>query len=360
MGTRVHVPFDIFAMQVDVPVSTMVRDGAFGWSCGQCPLDREGAVVYPGDLVAQSGFVCDMIETVLHRAEFVAASVARLHVYFVESRAGEGDAIRDLFRRRFPHGPALVLIPVPHFYYEGMLIEVDVFAGTGLVARQVRPSPPVALEIAEADGLVFVSVLSEPDPTGSVAQCLASVETALRAEDLFADNLVSDHWFLSGVSEPSAPAVLPKSGYVTASDALVRVGTAGPVRLGGSLVLSSRLPTARIGAGADNPLRISGRRSDRLCWINGTVRDQAGDLVDQTQAIMAGIAEALATLNMAFENVTKLTAHYVGGATPEELHANMKIRHGYYARPGPASTGLPVFALNHADCRIAIDVVAVV
>ncbi|MEM1045198.1 MAG: hypothetical protein AAGL24_03560 [Pseudomonadota bacterium] len=359
MGNRVHVPFDVFAMQVDVPVSTLVRDGALGWTCGQFQLDREGTVVFSGDLIAQSGFVCDMIETVLRRAEFEAVSIARLHVYFVETRPGEGDAILDLFRTRFPHGPALVLIPVPHFYYEGMLIEVDVFAGTGAVARQVRPASPVALEITEADGLVFVSALSDTGPTRSVAECLASIETGLHAEDLSSDYLISDHWFLSGPSDPSARAVLPASGYVTSSDALVRVGAAGPARLAGSLVFSSRSPAARIDAGTGNPVQVTGRRTDRLVWISGTDRDAAGDLVGQTRAIMAGIADALAAQDMSFDNVAKLTAHYVGGATPQELHANMKIRHGYYSRPGPASTGLPVSALNHPDCRIAIDVVAV-
>ena len=54
MSRRLYVPFDVFAMQEDVSVSTLVRDGNLGWTCGQCPLDREGNVVAPNDLVSQA------------------------------------------------------------------------------------------------------------------------------------------------------------------------------------------------------------------------------------------------------------------------------------------------------------------
>lgn len=359
MGNRVHVPFDVFAMQVDVPVSTMVRDGGFGWTCGQCPLDRQGAVVSPGDLIAQALFVCDMIETVLRRAAFEAGSAARLHVYFVETRQGAGDALLDVLRKRLRHDPIIVLIPVPHFYYEGMLIEVDVFAGTGLGSRKVRHDGPVDFEIVEADGLVHVSARAEPGLSGTADIWLAAVEKSLRAEGLFADDLVSDHWFLSGVAEPSFLSPPPISGLLTNSDALVRVGGPGPARLTGSLSFSPGSPTGKIAADVEAGPRISGRRNERLCWIGGSHADPSGNLVDQTRTIMSGLAEALERQDMSFDNVTKLTAHYVGGASPEELHDNMIIRHGFYARPGPASTGLPVSALNNPHCRIAIDVVAI-
>ena len=42
MGKRSYVPFDVFAMRVDVPVSTAVRHGHLGWTCGQCPLTDRG------------------------------------------------------------------------------------------------------------------------------------------------------------------------------------------------------------------------------------------------------------------------------------------------------------------------------
>lgn len=68
MRERSCVPFDVFAIRVEVPVSTAVRDGGLGWTCGQCPLTEQGAVYAPGDLRAQAEFVCDMIDTVMTRA----------------------------------------------------------------------------------------------------------------------------------------------------------------------------------------------------------------------------------------------------------------------------------------------------
>jgi enamine deaminase RidA (YjgF/YER057c/UK114 family) len=73
---------------------------------------------------------------------------------------------------------------------------------------------------------------------------------------------------------------------------------------------------------------------------------------------MQGLDTGLRAAGKSFADVVKLTAHYTGGATEEELHGNMKVRHGFYASPDPASTGLPVAGLGSEKCRIAIDVVA--
>ena len=70
---------------------------------------------------------------------------------------------------------------------------------------------------------------------------------------------------------------------------------------------------------------------------------------------MEVLAETLAAEGMDFSSVVKSTSHYVGGSTPEELYANMMIRNGYYRRPGPASTGLPVSGLADRNSRIVVD-----
>ena len=61
---------------------------------------------------------------------------------------------------------------------------------------------------------------------------------------------------------------------------------------------------------------------------------------------------------LSFANVVKVTAHYVGEASAEDLHQNLEIRHSHYARPGPASTGLRVTSLLNPDALIAIAVIA--
>ena len=95
-----------------------------------------------------------------------------------------------------------------------------------------------------------------------------------------------------------------------------------------------------------------------MTWISGVCADPVRNLVGQTESIMAGLDQSLKAAGLSFADVVKLTAHYVGGASADELHGKMKVTHGYYASPGPASTGIPVHALLNPDCRIAIDIVA--
>ncbi len=80
MIPRVHVPFDHWAMPVDVQVSQLVRVGDLAWSCGQCPLDDKGQVLAPGDLQAQGKIVCNYIDAMLPRAGLAKEHVAQLVV----------------------------------------------------------------------------------------------------------------------------------------------------------------------------------------------------------------------------------------------------------------------------------------
>ena len=155
MGERSYVPFDVFAMRVEVPVSTAVRVCDLGWTCGQCPLTDQGAVHAPGDLLAQTELVCDMIETVMARAGFTSSSVGKLHVYHAAGAVLEAVDMLALIAGRFDHGPLIVPIPVPHFYYDGMLIEVDVFAADNLQIRAPVDSDGVQLHVADAGDQVW-------------------------------------------------------------------------------------------------------------------------------------------------------------------------------------------------------------
>lgn len=350
MGKRTFVPFDVFAMAVDVPVSTLVRDSGLGWTCGQCPLDREARIVAPDDLAAQSRFVCDMIETVAGRGGFAARDVAALHVYYAETAPGEGEAALEIFAGRFPHGPVVVPIPVPHFYYEGMLIEVDVFLAEGMDPPVSLAHGPIGLRIASAENCIHVGV------EGPVSH-LEGIPRALEANGLAAAALLADHWFLPQETAAGCVTGLRDSPYATSPDAAVVIGPGRPDRIAASLVFAAAGGASRLKSIAtEEDLRVRLRRHGQACWISGVAPDPANDLVGQTRAIMDAIARALDGEGLSFGDVVKLTAHYVGGATPEELHGNMKVRHGYHASPGPASTGLPVTALACPDARIAIDV----
>ena len=90
MQDRLHVPFDVFAMREDVCVSSLVRAGGLGWTCGQCPLDPQGRVIAPHDLLAQAQIVCDMIDDLVPRARFGGAEIGKLNVHYAEGSTGDG------------------------------------------------------------------------------------------------------------------------------------------------------------------------------------------------------------------------------------------------------------------------------
>ena len=55
---RSCVPFGkMWGMRLDHPYSSLVTEGDYAWTCGQCPLDTSGNVLYANDLVAQAKLV---------------------------------------------------------------------------------------------------------------------------------------------------------------------------------------------------------------------------------------------------------------------------------------------------------------
>lgn len=358
MGPRKHVPFDVFAMQVDVPVSTMVCDGDYGWTCGQCPLDRHGQVVAPGNLVAQTEFVCDMIETVVRRGGFDIAGVAKLNVYYSDPASDQGQAALRTVHDRFPHGPVIVPIQVPYFYYDGMMIEVDVFTGPSIQAPETGQDDSGTLQIVRSGDLTWASIATDLTETRSVSEGLGRIRSLLVDNGLDVDRMISDHWFLSGAGRQHLQDVDIDADFLTNPHALVHNQSDRPAKLVGELTFTAK-PVARDHTDEEHgTLKIFSRRSDPFVWISGVCTEQSAGLVEQTRSIMSGIERSLGVHGLSFENVTKLTAHYVGGASAEDLHGNMTVRHGYYSNPGPASTGLPVYGLLDPQCRISIDAVA--
>ena len=71
---------------------------------------------------------------------------------------------------------------------------------------------------------------------------------------------------------------------------------------------------------------------------------------------MAAIDETMRARGWRFDDVCKATTHYVGSSAAEDLHDNMTVRNGYYRRPGPASTGVPVAGFPFSSSKISVDV----
>src|SRR5215472_10972821 len=115
-----RIPFSaLWSMRIEHPYSLLVREGGFAWTCGQCPLSKDGAVLAPGDLVAQASHVDRYIRHLFEKAGLAPESVGKLVVYYEARDPAETARMLSLFRAAYP-GAILLPIAIPFFYYEGM------------------------------------------------------------------------------------------------------------------------------------------------------------------------------------------------------------------------------------------------
>lgn len=333
------LPFDdVWKMRIDHPYSLVVKDGPLVWSCGQCPLDGDGAVLFSGDLMAQAEAVAGFIAHYLRDMGCAVSAIGRLVVYYVKTREGDAEALAALFHARL--GPAFLVLPVavPHFYYDGMLIEVDVYGSTSprTSSEHVDAATGLRLSVVDAGPFVWANLIVPSTPVDAGA-----TERLIAEAGLSRDCLLAEQWF--GSSDAENTVRMPFDG-AAASAELIFAGT--PVRKERRTIAPPSFPDARVA--------LTFACSREHFHIAAADESGTADIVGQTGAIMEAVDLTLRAKHLGFADIRKATTYYVSGSTAEELHDNMQIRNRYYARPGPASTGLPVegFARSRASIRV--------
>ncbi|WP_431298274.1 hypothetical protein [Tabrizicola sp. BL-A-41-H6] len=323
-----HLPMGLmWSMPVPVACSLAVaalgQGGGLAASCGQCPLDTEGRVLDPDDPVAQARRVAVSTAGVL--AHLPPGHQAALLVVYHSADAGAQTAamlavLGDAF-------PSAVLAPVrlPHFYYPGMRIEVDLYAIAGTPRVTVLRRVDAEVSVIDGGALRLVH-LAAPDA--------ALAQTVLSAAGLDARHLLSAQWFGNTAPpdlwtpDPAARVLLPQGSGLSA----VLTFAPGPVsahRTEGGAIL---------------------RSAGRFAWLSATAA--LADLANAAEVAM----DALALSSLPALTMLKATTHYAGGPGPDDLHGNLAVRHARFPRPGPASTGVPVAGLSAAT--LAIDMLA--
>ena len=346
-------PSELWSMRIEHPYSLLVREGGFAWSCGQCPLSAEGAVLAPNELVAQATHVDGYIRQLLEKADLGPASVGKLVIYHEAGDARATERMLSLFRAAYP-GAILLPVATPFFYYEGMRIEVDVHAAERRAPLVTREGPGFRLHAIDAGDLVWASIEAARtlDP-----RALAG---ALKAAGVSAETLLADHWFVSADATAEALAAVNRAGLVTDPGAAAGVRLPEAVVAMGELTFAGGSAFETLAVPAHPGVALIARGSEHHFWIAARSLAPALGLVGETKAIMAAVAETLRARGWRFEAVTKATTHYVGSSAAEDLHDNMAVRNAYYRRPGPASTGLPVAAFPFSPSKIAVDVLGVI
>lgn len=341
----------LWRMPIPVPVSLLLRQGNHAWSCGQLSLGADGQVLHPDDLAAQSRQVCDYVEEILDRADLPIGTIRRALLYYLHRSDEARDEMVAIFRTRLGTEVILDPVPLPHFYYDGVALEVGVFCGMATTGREtgVDDHGPVSLQ---TDGeTAWARVEARPDALGSA---LDRLDATLEANDLDPTRCLSEHWFApTGALEPVADQ-LAAAGW-GCDRFVVDVGPSADTVSGVLVIVRSTVADRATEREPTTGVVTTVRRIGGLTWLHGRCIDPEADLVQQTRRIMARFGHQLDGLGLGFDDVAKCTAHYVGGPTPDDLHANMTVRNSHYTRPGPASTGLPVFGFSDPRSAIAID-----
>ncbi len=358
-----HISFDtLWKMRIVHPYSLLVRDGDLAWSCGQCPLDESGTVVAPDDVLAQTELVSAYIAKILSMADMTAASIGKLVVYHAEPDDAKVEAMVGILSRHLGTGALLMPIRIPHFYYDGMMIEVDVHASAirKPTIRVEDPAHSLTLEVTDGGALKWARLTVREIPAGTGAP---EVSNALRrlisAAGLDGRNLLTEQWFVSpghaSLAAAAAAAGLCGDTGCTVESPL----SAGASAVGELTFASSSAPvaTTRFPYTGMNDVILTMRANDDFFAISARSQRGDRDLVEQTRCIMAAIERALSQNGLTFDHVRKSTTHYVAGSSEEELHENMAVRNHHYSRPGPASTGLPIAAFPLADCSIVVSII---
>ena len=318
MSTPLHLPMGLmWNMPVPVACSLSVAADGFAATCGQCPLDDEGRVQSPGDATAQAALVARMGQGVLsHLPGFKAALLTVYH------DCADPNQVLGPLAEAFPQA-TLAPVRLPHFYYPGMRIEVDLYAIAATPRTTRLASGPASLKLVE-DGPLTLCHLSGPD----IASCLPLLS---RIEET---RLLSAQWF--SIDEPPSHIPDPAARVTPPTPGVTAVLTLAP-----SPVHASTTP-----GGATL------RQAGRFAWASAT-----GTSPDLTQAAHQAM-DALALDRMPGFTPIKATTHYAGGPGPDDLHGNLAVRHARFPRPGPASTGVPVAAL--AQATLAIDMLGLI
>jgi len=300
MTNRVHVPFDErWRMQTEPRVSQAVRIGGFSAICGQCDLDSRGRPLHAGELWPQVEAVTRHLFRRLQQAGAPAASVRRLEAFYV-GPANEHE-LRAALVDAVGSQADVLLVPLSDFYYPGMRIELDA--------------------ICDADDRLVFRTADGDD-----------IDTALAALNVPPDSIRLLRMYRRG-----------RSGSTT--DAIPLPELPCPVRV--AAIATDVPPPDIIFVGGRLPVDERGEVQHR------------DDVEAQTRFVMSGVERELRKHDASLADLAKVTVHYVGGPTPEDLHRNLDVRSQHYVPPGPASTGVPVPALQLPGATILIEAIAI-
>jgi enamine deaminase RidA (YjgF/YER057c/UK114 family) len=360
---RRFVPFGSkWAMGIDVPYSLAVIDRARLWSCGQCPLDLSARPLHPGNLAQQLRVVAEQIRDAFSPYGVSPDRITKLVAYVAHEEATPLEAVEGHLRQVLGSVPVIVTIGVPAFYYAGMMVEIDVYGST------VRHSGPTVRRVTEGVLALSVECGGERhirlrfESNAETNRFDAELRRSLRYWGYTEQSIVSAHLFV----DRHQAAALDIAGIAAALRADRGVAVLAELPRG-SAVVADIVCTWNPGLDEQQAViaeeiggvRIIARRSGGMLGVSGRCLTRQPGSAAATERVMTALSATLTAHGLSSADVVKQQTFYVGGASEEDLYENMRVRNGYYRRPGPASTGLAVYGMVDAGCLITVELLAI-
>lgn len=390
------------------PFSQAVEIGDQLFVSGQQALTRDGALVAPGDIAAQTRCVFENMKATLARAGLALSDLVRLNTYYVFDGADE-DATEyweDMTRVRleyFPDpGPAATAVRIKGMPYRGQLIQIEGIALRGesrANRKRIMPegswdwSIPVPLSQGwEADGRLYVGGQISSDEKGASIH-VGDLGAQTRAIYTFIGNVLKG----GGASfedlahikicvkydstEPDGTPFLDRILDVTKE----YVGAEGPAVtcFGVDLLypgldleidaMAFKAPQTRRSTGSVPTKVHDGYFSDSVgalgeIWVGGQVAQgpdgavmAPDDIAGQSRIVFERLKEALAPAGATLEDVVKLNLFFAsdGEDVSEEFHAAMGVWAEMAPNANPAMTAVRAYELSQPGLLIQADCIAI-
>lgn len=384
-------PENHWGLKVDIPYSMGVKQNGLFCLSGQADLKGQGEVQNHGNLLEQTRNVIRHIKNLVENLDCRIDDLTKLVVYYVNNNDVDEAEYAQFLADQLATVklPVITFVPLTHFFYSGVMVEIDAY---GMDSTD-HPRHYLASEISPFSRAVrqgeflFIGAISSIRETGIVDQShavLNDLDTILEHFGASPNDIVKiNNWYVGdGDAGSWAEGARIRADYYPEP---------GPVATG--LPVHTLFPAgARIQTDCwimlavdDTPLAKThcwpeghwdwpihlpfkhGLRCNDMVFVGGQVSmnrrggvDYKNDMIRQSKISMENIGKVIQPLGCGYGDIFKMNCFYKGSDDPEDLHNNLNIRSGYFTKPGPASTGIPLNYLAYEGMLTEFEAIAII
>ena len=376
---------------------------------GQISADAKGRTV-GGDLETQTRNIMAFIGRVLDEAGADFADVVKQNVYYVvdEQSPPAAEIVRRIDAVQSEYfgapGPVTTETPVSGLAYEGLLLEIDAFAGVGAEKRPLRPQGHWSrgnglahVHGWQAGDWVFVGGQRSLDAEGNLRDagdiaaqtrnCFAGMAGVLAEAGASMDDLLRLNTYYRHEGAGADITAFWEALTRVRMEHLPNPGPAGTglrvkdfsnegelIQLEGIAHLGRErrriMPAEHWDWSMPVPFSQGWRVGD-VVFAGGQISADAagrtvgaGDIAVQTANVFESLIAVLREAGADMSDVVKLNTYYQyddGGASPTDYWEKMtEVRRRYFPPLGPAATAVRVDGYAFEDLLIEVEAIAVV